>query len=458
MTGYTKIGEIPYDFIRKRLTVAVKDEKTSMLVTKGALKNILEVCTDIRLSDGSVVNIEKYLSPINKHFSQYSSEGFRIIGVCYRELSQNTYTKEDENKMIFAGFVMMEDPLKEDILETIETLHKQGIKLKVITGDNRFVAAHVAGKLGIHPEKILTGPEIEKMGPEALTVKVGKADIFAEVEPNQKERIIQALQKRGHIVGYMGDGINDVAALHAADVGISVNDATDVAQEAADFVLLEKDVSVISDGIREGRKTFANTLKYIFISTGATMGNMISVAVASIMLPFLPMLPKQILITNFLTDFPYMAISDDNVDEEQLEKPGKWNLKKIRLSMIVFGLHSSFFDIVTFVVLYKLMNAPVHMFQTGWFLESTISELCILFIIRTQKNFFQSRPKKTLIWLSIMAVLVTIGMIYVPFADRFDMYRLPLQIVGIIAVILFFYIITADILKKAFFKKLGKMA
>jgi len=302
-----------------------------MLITKGALKNILEVCTTVRLADGKTAPIEEYREKINKHFSHYSSEGFRIIGVCYKEFAQEKYQREDESEMIFAGFVMMEDPIKEGILDTIKMLHKQGIKLKIITGDNRLVATHVGKKLGIHPDNILTGPEIAKMHPEALVVRAGKADIFAEIEPNQKEHIIQALQKRGHIVGYMGDGINDVAALNAADVGISVNDATDVAQEAADFVLLEKNVSVISDGVAEGRKTFANTLKYIFISTGATMGNMISVAVASIALPFLPMLPKQILITNFLTDFPYMAISDDNVDEEQLEKPGKWNLKKIRL-------------------------------------------------------------------------------------------------------------------------------
>ena len=255
----------------------------------------------------------------------------------------------------------------------------------------------------------------------------------------------------------MGDGINDVAALNAADVGISVNDATDVAQEAADFVLLEKDLSVISDGVQEGRKTFANTLKYIFINTGATFGNMISVATASVILPFLPMLPKQILITNFLTSIPFMAISEDNVDEEQLEKPGKWNLRKIRLSMIVFGLHSSLFDIITFISLHEVLKVQEHVFQTGWFLESMLTQLCILFVIRTQKKFFQSKPKMILIWLSLLVAGIALAMIYVPFASRFDMYRLPFHIIGLIGIITLTYVITADILKKFFFRKINKM-
>ncbi len=458
ITGYKKLAEIPYDFIRKRLSIAVRDGEKSMLITKGALKNILEVCTKVRKSDGTLAPLGDYQEMIDKHFSHYSNEGFRIIGVCYRELSQKTYHRADESEMVFAGFVMMEDPIKDGILDTIQTLHAQGIKLKIITGDNRLVATHVAKKLNIHPDKILTGPEMEKMSLEALMIRVGGADIFAEIEPNQKERIIQALQKRGNIVGYMGDGINDVSALNVADVGISINNATDVAQEAADFVLLEKNVSVISDGVREGRKTFTNTLKYIYISTGATFGNMISVAVASIALPFLPMLPKQILITNFLSDFPYMAISNDNVDDDEVKKPGKWNLKKIRLSMVIFGLHSTFFDMITFFTLYKLFSVSPHIFQTGWFLESTITELCILFVIRTQKNIFQSRPKQTLIWLSILAVFATVTMIYVPFADKFDMYRLPLHIVGAVCIIIFFYIVTADILKKFFFRRINKIA
>lgn len=458
ITGYKKLGEIPYDFIRKRLSIVAQNGTNAQLITKGALKNILEVCTQTRLSDGTIVPIEEHKKTIEKHFTTYSSQWYRILGICYRDGVSKNLSRDHEDAMIFAGFVMMEDPIKEGIMETINVLEKQGIKLKIITGDNRYVAAHVAQKLWIHPDRILTGPEMIKIGPEALVIRVQKADIFAEIEPNQKEHIIQALQKRWHVVGYMGDGINDVAALNTADVGISINNATDVAQEAADFVLLEKNVSVISDGVREGRKTFANTLKYIFISSGSTLGNMISVAVASMLLPFLPMLPKQILITNFLTDFPYMAISGDNVDEEQLQKPGKWNLKKIRASMVVFWLHSSLFDMITFFTLYKLLQAPIHMFQTGWFLESTITELCILFIIRTQKSFFKSHPRKNLIYLSIVAIVMTLGIIYIPFSDKLDMYPLPLSIIGSIVVIVIFYTITADILKKYFFRRMNRIS
>ncbi|SDX50583.1 Mg2+-importing ATPase [Flavobacterium degerlachei] len=251
----------------------------------------------------------------------------------------------------------------------------------------------------------------------------------------------------------MGDGINDVSAINAADVGISVENAVDVAREAADFVLMEKDLSVIIDGIKEGRKTFANTLKYIFINTGSTFGNMFSVAIASLLLPFLPMLPKQILLTNFITDFPYLTIASDNVDAEQLKKTGKWNLKFIRNYMIIFGLHSSIFDVITFLVLYYLLKVKESAFQTAWFIESILTELFILFIIRTHKNFFKSKPGKYLFILSILGLLITVTLPYTPLAAEIGLTPLPLLNFSIMLIIVAIYIITADLLKVWFFKK-----
>ena len=271
-------------------------------------------------------------------------------------------------------------------------------------------------------------------------------------EPLQKERIILALKKT-YTVAYVGDGINDVSAINAADVGISVENAVDVAREAADFVLMEKSLMVLVDGIKEGRKTFANTMKYLFISTGSTFGNMCSVAAASLALPFLPMLPKQILLTNFLTDFPFLMVTTDNVDKEQLERPGKWDLKFIRTYMVIFGVHSSLFDLITFMTLYFLLKVKESEFQTGWFIESVLSELLIVFIIRTHKNFFKSRPSKYLFTFSIIALILTIGFPYLPFANSIGLTPLPMLNLVAMLLIVAAYIITADVLKVWFFKR-----
>jgi Mg2+-importing ATPase len=291
-----------------------------------------------------------------------------------------------------------------------------------------------------------------KMSATDLEQKVAATHIFAEVEPNQKEHIINALRKT-FTVAYMGDGINDVGAINAADVGISVDNAVDVAKEAADFVLIEKNLEVLCDGIREGRTTFANTLKYIFINTGATFGNMFSVAIASLFLPFLPMLPKQILLTNFLTDFPYLAVASDNVDEEQLKQPGKWNIKMIRNYMIYFGIHSSLFDLITFLWLLYVSHAGESTFQTAWFVESILTELFILFIIRTRKSFVKSLPGKYLFIFSLLALVLTLALPYIPLASDLGLVRLDFSVISAMFVIVIAYILTADLLKIWFFKK-----
>ncbi len=447
-----KIGEIPYDFIRKRLSIAVDTGTEKILISKGAYTEITAICTNIRLADGSIESYTLHAEQTAKQFEQYGVNGLRVIALCYKTISQNSITKEDETAMTFAGFILLQDPVKPGITDTINELKKLQVNLKIITGDNKNVATSIGKSIGIANPNVITGKEVAGISTEALVQKVKGTHIFAEVEPQQKERIIQALRKT-YTVAYMGDGINDVSAINVADIGISVENAVDVAREAADFVLMEKNLSVLVDGIKEGRKTFANTLKYIFINTGSTFGNMFSVAIASLVLPFLPMLPKQILLTNFITDFPYLTIASDNVDEEQLDKPGKWDLKFIRNYMVIFGIHSSVFDVITFFTLLYVLKVKESAFQTGWFIESILTELFILFIIRTHKNFFKSRPGKYLFLLSIFGLILTIGLPYMPFASEVGLVPLPFMQFGAMLLIVAAYIITADILKVWFFNK-----
>lgn len=447
-----KLGEVPYDFIRKRISIAIKTDSENLLVSKGAFKEILSICDTIRLADGATVAIGDYSQSLKTQFKAFGEKGLRVIAIGYKTITASSINKEDETQVTFAGFILLQDPIKNDIINTIDELKKLQIKLKIITGDNKNIAKSIALSIGIPNPIVMTGGELTKTSPEALQQLAKRVHIFAEVEPQQKEQIIRALRKT-HTVAYMGDGINDVAAINAADVGISVENAIDVAREAADFVLLEKNLTVLADGIKEGRKTFANTLKYIFINTGSTFGNMFSVAVASLLLPFLPMLPKQILLTNFITDFPYLSVASDNVDPEQLDRPGKWNLKFIRNYMLIFGLHSSLFDVITFVTLFFILKVKESAFQTAWFIESVLTELFILFIIRTHKNFFKSKPGKYLFILSIAGFIVTLGLPYMPFAEDIGLNPLPFINITAMLLIVVVYIITADILKVWFFKK-----
>ena len=447
-----KIGEVPYDFIRKRLSIAVSTEKEKLLISKGAFPQILSICTKIKRGNESVEDIGAHKQELETMFVNYGTDGLRTIAICYKPIASNNISKDLETDMVFGGFILMNDPVKSDIIATIDELSKLKVGLKIITGDNVNVAKSTALRIGIEAPVVMTGKQLFSTSPEALKQLVKKTHIFAEVEPQQKERIILAL-KQTYTVAYIGDGINDVPAINAADVGISVENAVDVAREAADFVLMEKNLMVLVDGIREGRKTFANTMKYLFISTGSTFGNMCSVAAASLVLPFLPMLPKQILLTNFLTDLPFLMVTTDNVDKEQLERPGKWNLKLIRSYMVVFGVHSSLFDLITFMTLYFLLKVKESEFQTGWFIESVLSELLIVFIIRTHKNFFKSRPSKYLFILSSIALILTIGLPYSPFANDIGLTPLPMLNLGVMLLIVAAYILTADLLKVWFFKK-----
>jgi Mg2+-importing ATPase len=453
INGFQKLNEVPYDFIRKRLSVAVKKDQQRFFITKGAFSNVLDVCdyTDNANGDTEPMN-EGIRKNLQDAFVSYSQQGYRVLGLSYKKIEADKITKDDENKMIFLGFILLEDPLKESTLSSIRRLEQLLINVKIITGDNRFAAAHAAQKIGMKDPVIITGEEIDKLYPEAFIVKAKATNIFAEVEPRQKERIIKALQKSNLIVAYIGDGINDVAAINAADIGLSTSNAVDVAKEAADFVLLEKDLSVLADGIHEGRRSFVNSMKYILITTGATFGNMFSVAGASLFLPFLPMLPKQILLTNLITDLPFLTIASDHVDDEQLLRPGKWDLEMIRNFMITFGLHSSVFDFITFYVLYVYFRLSGSPFQTGWFLESAITEILILFIIRTKKSFIKSRPGKWLLITALVAIGITAYLPISPFAALLGFSVAHIQQVIAISLILLVYVITADLLKVIFFR------
>ena len=347
LTGFKKLSEVPYDFIRKRLSILVSKDEARIIVTKGALSNILDVCTRARLGGGTV-EISQVRDAVQQEFGELSKKGFRVLGLACRRIESNVCLARDEADMTFLGFLVFFDPPKKGIPETIQDLARLGVSLKVITGDNRLAAASLAEQVGLNAGKILTGHDLRQMSNEALQRQVQVVDIFAEVEPNQKERIILALRKNGNVVGFMGDGINDASALHAAEIGISVDSAVDVAKEAADIVLLEKDLSVLAQGIVEGRKTFSNTMKYVFMATSANFGNMFSMALLSIFLPFLPLLPTQVLLTNLLTDLPEMTISGDSVDPELVESPRRWSIDFIRKFMLVFGLLSSLFDYLTF--------------------------------------------------------------------------------------------------------------
>jgi Mg2+-importing ATPase len=454
LTGYRKHDEIPYDFLRKRLSISVILNNAHLMLTKGALTNILEVCSSVETKEGIIVDIASMKDTIQKHFEEFSNMGFRTLGIAYKNLSsESLINKSDEKDMTFLGFLTLFDPPKVNILDTINKLKNLGVSLKIITGDNHLVAVSLSKKMGLSDTKIITGTELRQMSDSALLRLVSATDVFAEIEPNQKERIIIAMRKAGNVVGYMGDGINDASALHAADVGISVDTAADVAKEAADIVLLEKDLAVLIDGVREGRTTFANTLKYVFMATSANFGNMFSMAGVSLFIPFLPLLPKQILLTNLMTDFPEMTIATDSVDEQMIDYPRRWDIRAIRKFMITFGLVSSVFDYLTFGLLLLLLHANESQFRTGWFLESVISASMIVLVIRSRKPFFKSKPGKYLLIATLSIAIITLVFPFTPLGNIFGFTPLPLSTYLFLLLIVAFYILAAEITKKIFYKK-----
>jgi Mg2+-importing ATPase len=436
------------------VTVNAQGEQT--LITKGALDNILSICTSLQAADGAHPLNATARADIEKRYNEWSEKGFRVLGLAVKTVDgqPKTYTRDDENSLNFAGFLLFFDPPKADVQQVIVDLAKRGVQLKIITGDNQKVARHVAEAVNLPLQGVLTGSQLNDLGDEALWHLAERTTLFAEVDPNQKERIILALKKTGHVVGYMGDGINDAPALHIADVGISVDKAVDVAKEAADFVLLEHDLDVLRRGIEEGRRTFANTLKYIFITTSANFGNMFSMAGASLFLSFLPLLAKQILLNNFLSDFPAMTIADDNVDPELVETPRRWDIKFIRSFMVIFGLVSSVFDYITFGALLYLLQATPEEFRTGWFVESLMTELVVALVVRTRRPFFKSKPGR-LLWISTLIVaLVTVLIPYLPFSGLLGFTPLSPFVMAVLMLITALYVMATEVTKRFFYGRI----
>ena len=447
-----KVDEIPYDFNRKRLSVVVSEGGTHRLICNGALDKVLEVCTHESLPGGEKPLTQARLDTLHTRYASWSEQGYRVLGVAEKKVpAQTAYAKTDESGLTFVGFLLFFDQPKPNVKDAIQRLEKLGIRLKIITGDNKLAARHTAMAVGIEPV-IMTGAELDELRDEALWHAAEHTEIFAEVDPNQKERIILALKKMGHVVGYMGDGINDAPSLHSADVGISVDNAVDVAKEAADFVLMEQDLEVLEKGVLEGRRTFANTLKYVFMAASANFGNMFSVAGASLFLPFLPMLPKQILLINFLTDLPEMTIAGDNVDDEFLLTPHRWDIGFIRRFMLIFGPLSSVFDLLTFGLLLWVMKSGEAQFHTAWFIESVLSAMLVVFAVRTHLPFGRSHPSRAMLWTTLAVALVALAIPYTPLARILGFEPLPWLILLAIAGIVALYFTSAELTKRWFFR------
>lgn len=414
---YRKLDEIPFDFERRRLTVVVQapDANTQLFITKGAPEGILPLCTSMEL--------EGVVTPLDDRscvdtYSRLSSDGFRVLAVAYRNLPAQTaaLTVADEKDLILAGFLAFADPLVDDVAEVITSLREDGIQLKIVTGDSLLVTRHVCGKVGFDADTVVSGDELDSMSDTALQHVVETAHAFARVSPAQKTRILLALKQRGHVVGFMGDGINDAPSLHAADVGISVSTAVDVARDAADIILVEPGLRVLHEGVLEGRRAFGNVTKYLLMGTSSNFGNMFSMALGSMFLPFLPMLPTQILLNNFLYDLAQISIPSDNVDEEYLRRPQRWDIGMLRNFMLLIGPISSLFDFLTFYVLLHVFHANESLFHTGWFMESLATQTLVLFIIRTRLSPWQSRPSVPLALTTIGALAIGLLLPYTPIA------------------------------------------
>lgn len=454
---YEKLFEIPYSFEFKLLSVMVRTDRDfsgrNIMVTKGALTNVLDVCKTYESSDKTGGGIEEVKSRILDLFDKYSSQGYRVLGLAYKFIEDGTdIQKQKAEDMVFAGLLLFIDPLKDDIKDVVAEMNRLGVSLKMITGDNHLIAKNIGSQIGLDPEKVLLGEDLDSYSLSQLNKKVLDIDIFAEISPNQKEKIIMAYKQAGEIVGYMGDGINDSPAIKQADVGVSVNTAADTAKDAASIVLLQNSLKVLISGINEGRRTFINTLKYIFVATSANFGNMFSMAGASLFLNFLPLLPKQILLTNLLTDFPSLQIASDSVDEDWLKRPVKWDMKFIKKFMVLFGITSSVFDYMTFAVLLFIFKADEGLFHTGWMLESIISAMVVMLIVRTARPVLVSKPSNRLL-IAIMGVaVVLLAIIYSPINSYLGLIDLPIKALLALLGVSFLYALTAEILKKSFYK------
>jgi Mg2+-importing ATPase len=447
-----KLDEIPYDFVRRRVTVAVREGDEGVLSVKGAVREVLQLCTAVRREGGTELIDEARRADLLARAAVWSESGHRVLGLATKRVPvREHYAREEERALTFEGFALFQDRAKQGVGAVLRELRETGVAVKIITGDNVHVARHVAREVGLDDRAVLTGNALDETRDEALWSLAERTAVFAEVDPTQKERIILALKKRGHVVGYIGDGINDAPSLHAADVGISVESAVDVARESADLVLLQRDLEVLRRGIVLGRTTFANTIKYIYITTSANFGNMVSMAAASLFLPFLPLRASQILLNNFLSDVPAVALAGDEVDADWLSRPRKWEIAPIRRFMIVFGLVSSAFDFVTFGILLVVFSAGEATFQTGWFVLSLLTELVILFVARTRGPFHRSAPSSGLAWSAAVTGGVALVLPFTRAGRLFEFTPIPASLVGALLAVAVAYGVATEAVKRRFY-------
>lgn len=453
--AYRKVREIPFDFERRRLSIVVAEKSGPLLITKGAPESVIDLCSECEV-DGQCRPFDAGArTQCTATYQQLSEQGFRVLAVAYRRMPiRESYSVADEKDMTLLGFLTFSDPPLEDAAEVVEALRRDGVEVKILTGDNELVARHVCEQVGLNVGRIVLGEELDHMSDAALTHVAEQTSVFARVSPAQKNRIILALKHRSHVVGFMGDGINDAPSLHAADVGVSVSSAVDVAKDAADIILLERSLQVIHKGIIEGRKAFGNVMKYLLMGTSSNFGNMFSMAGASFFLPFLPMLPTQILLNNFLYDLSQVTIPTDNVDESYIIKPRRWDIKLIGDFMIYIGPISSIYDFLTFFIMLGVFHASESLFHTGWFVESLATQTLVLFIIRTAGNPLRSRPSRPLTITTLLVVCVGIILPFTPLADALGFTPLPGLYFLFLAAMSITYLLLVEVVKRWLMRRL----
>lgn len=462
VSAWKKIDEVPFDFERRRVSVLLDKGNGRLLIVKGASEEIVGLCTSYE-EQGNVAQ-----TPLDKASREkihavhvaLEKEGFRVLGIAWREVSADHphAVIGDEAALVFAGFAAFLDPPKESAGSALAALNESGISVKIVTGDSELVTQHVCGQLNIPVIGILTGKEMATMDDAALRIRVESANLFCRVNPAQKERVILALKARGHVVGYLGDGINDAPSLHAADVGLSVDSAVDVAKEAADMILLDHDLHVLHDGVLEGRRTFGNIMKYIMMGTSSNFGNMFSMAGAALFLPFLPMLPTQILLNNVLYDLSEVPIPLDKVDPEELRKPRVMDMNFIRNFMLTIGPISSAFDFLTFYVMLNILQADEKLFQTGWFVESLCTQVLVIFVIRTRSNPFRSHPHPVLVATSLGVALLGAVLPFTPLGIYFGFVPPPAKFYFILAGMAIAYLVVVEVAKRGFYRWYASLA
>ncbi|WP_312966319.1 magnesium-translocating P-type ATPase [Acinetobacter gerneri] len=461
--AFRKIDEVPFDFERRRMSVVVKTPQAKVrMITKGAVEEMVKVCAYVEI-DGKIEALTaQRRAAIEALTQRYNRDGLRVVAVAYREFSdeQENFAVADESDLILIGYVTFLDPPKESAMAAIKTLHEHGVAVKVLTGDNEFVTQKVCREIGIDCDRVLLGGVIETMTDQQLKKAVERYTIFAKLSPVHKERIVEQLKANGHVVGFLGDGINDAAAIRAADIGISVDTAVDIAKESADLILLEKSLMVLEQGVTEGRRTFANMLKYIKMTASSNFGNVFSVLVASAFIPFLPMLPIHLLIQNLLYDISQIAIPFDHVDDELIAKPQRWQPEEVGRFMIVFGPISSIFDIITFALMWYVFsaNTPAQqtLFQSGWFVVGLLTQTLIVHMIRTAKiPFIQSRAATPLLIMTVVIMCVGIFLPMGPLASYFKLQALPLSYFVYLPFILIAYMCVTQIVKTIYIRRYG---